>query len=123
MNSLMRKQFVLSSATLKEDLCKARRITICLDGWSKKSLSSSYLGISACYCDVTAESVQSVAHVPASGDASASSLSLLTPPTSLQRFKFLANNIQSSQLTTAGASSYISERDAIAAIYAQQLYS
>ena len=38
---------------------------------------------------------------------------MLTPPTSLQRFKFLANNIQSSQLTTAGASSYISERDAI----------
>lgn len=54
MKSLMRTQFVLSSATLKDDLSKARKITICLDGWSKKSLSSSYLGISACYYDVTA---------------------------------------------------------------------
>jgi hypothetical protein len=53
-HSLMRKQFVVSSAILKENLCQARKITICLDGWSKKSLSSSYLGISACYYDVTA---------------------------------------------------------------------
>ena len=55
----------------------------------------------------------SVFHVTDSDDASASSFSLLTSPTSLQRFKFLANNIQSSRLTITGASSCISERDAI----------
>jgi hypothetical protein len=77
----------------------------------------------ATVCESKEPSGQSFFHVTDSGDASASSLTLLTPPTSLQRFKFLANYIQSSQLTTAGASSCISERDAIAAIYAQQLYS
>ena len=74
----------------------------------------------ATVCESKEPSGQSFFHVTDSGDASASSLSLLTPPTSLQRFKFLANNIQSSQLTTAGASSCISERDVI---HAQQLYS
>ena len=78
MKSLRRKQYVLSSTVLKEDLSKARKITICLDRWSnlsstalkedlskarkiiicldrwsKKSLSSSFLGISACYFDAT----------------------------------------------------------------------
>ena len=72
----------------------------------------------ATVCESKEPSGQSFFHVTDSDDAS-----LLTPPTSLQRFKFLANNIQSSQLTTAGASSCISERDAIAAIHAQQLYS
>lgn len=53
MNKLMRNQFVLRSAKLKERLTRARKVTICLDGWSKKSLSVSYLGISACYFDPT----------------------------------------------------------------------
>ena len=78
----------------------------------------------ATVCESKEPSGQSVIfYVADSDDASASSLSLLTPPASLQRFKFQANNIQSSRLTTAGASSCISERDAIAAIHAQQLYS
>lgn len=34
---------------LKSVLANARSVAICLDGWSKKSLSNSYLGISACF--------------------------------------------------------------------------
>ena len=67
----------------------------------------------ATVCESKEPSVQSVFHVTDSDDAFASSVSLLTSPTSLQRFKFLANNIQSSGLTTAGTSSSISEKDAI----------
>lgn len=54
MNKLMRNQFVLGSAKLKERLTMVRKVTICIDGWSKKGLSVSYLGISACYFDPTA---------------------------------------------------------------------
>ena len=42
----------------------------------------------------------------------ASSSSMVTPPSSLQRFKFLANKIQSSRLTTTSvSSSNVNERD------------
>lgn len=51
MNRLMTDQFAVRSAKLKERLMKARKMTICLDGWSKKGLTVSYLGISACYFD------------------------------------------------------------------------
>lgn len=43
----------------------------------------------------------------------ASSSSMLTPLSSLQRFKFLANKIQSNRLTTTSVSSNVSERDVI----------
>lgn len=36
---------------LKATLSASRKITICLDGWTKKGLSSSFLGISACFFD------------------------------------------------------------------------
>lgn len=32
-------------------LHRARRVTICLDGWTKRGLSASYLAISACFFD------------------------------------------------------------------------
>ena len=51
MNRLMRDQFAIRSDKLKERLTKARKVTICLDGWSQKGLTVSYLGISACYFD------------------------------------------------------------------------
>src|SRR6218665_1856981 len=55
-----------------------------------------------------------VVHISDSDDASAASLSLtLTSLTSLQRFKFLANKISSSRLTTANARRSVSERDTI----------
>jgi hypothetical protein len=47
------------------------------------------------------------------GSENALSSSILIPPTSLQRFKFLANKIQSSKLTSTGSNSSVSERDAI----------
>ena len=37
---------------LKDVLASCRRVAICLDGWSKKGLSSSFLGISANFYDV-----------------------------------------------------------------------
>ena len=39
---------------LKSLLRNADRLTICLDGWSKRGLTRSYLGISACFYDSTA---------------------------------------------------------------------
>src|SRR6218665_3174593 len=51
-----------------------------------------------------------VVHIPDSEDAStSSSLSPLTSPTSLQRFKLLANKVISSRVTTASGS----ERDTV----------
>ena len=49
----MKDQFQQKSAKLKDILTCARKVTICLDGWSKKNLTCSFLGISACYFDVT----------------------------------------------------------------------
>ena len=43
---------------LKEVLSSCRRVTICLDGWTKKGLSSSFLGISACFYDPKSNSAQ-----------------------------------------------------------------
>lgn len=45
----MREQFEDRSGKLKLLLGSTRKVTICLDGWSKKGLSSSFLGISACF--------------------------------------------------------------------------
>lgn len=47
----MKERYSSLSVALKDELRCARRITICLDGWSKKNLVASYLGISACYFD------------------------------------------------------------------------
>lgn len=38
---------------LKDLLASCRRVTICVDGWSKKALSASFLGISACFFEPT----------------------------------------------------------------------
>src|SRR5688572_5198876 len=49
MNALISEQFLHRSTLLKEKLSKMCKLTVCLDGWSNKGLSSSFLGISACY--------------------------------------------------------------------------
>ena len=36
-------------------LAIARRVTICLDGWTKKGLTASFLGISACFFEQSSE--------------------------------------------------------------------
>jgi len=51
-NSLLREMMTAGIIKLKDVLASCRRVTICLDGWSKKGLSSSFLGISANFYDV-----------------------------------------------------------------------
>jgi hypothetical protein len=41
-----------AKSIIKSHVKAARRITICVDGWSKKNLASSFLGLSACFFDV-----------------------------------------------------------------------
>lgn len=48
---LMSEEYEAMSTRLKLSLEGARKITLCLDGWTKKGLSASYLGVSACYFD------------------------------------------------------------------------
>jgi len=57
---LMKERFEEQSVKLKGLLCQARRVTICLDGWSKKSLSSSFLGMSACFFNPTSHKPEHV---------------------------------------------------------------
>ena len=51
----MNDQFASKSEQLKNLLAVARRVTICLDGWTKKGLTASYLGISACFFDPSSD--------------------------------------------------------------------
>ncbi len=51
MNKLLTTKFETNMSTLKENLKRVRTTTICIDCWTKKGLTSSYLGISACYFD------------------------------------------------------------------------
>lgn len=48
----------VNEAKLKLLLSSSRRVTICLDGWSKKGLSASFLGVSACFFDPIASKPQ-----------------------------------------------------------------
>lgn len=48
---LMSEQFEAKSLKLKEILSTARKVTLCLDAWTKKGLSASFLGVSACFFD------------------------------------------------------------------------
>jgi hypothetical protein len=57
-NRLLTQQYDSAVAILKTELKAARRMTICLDIWSKKSLASSFLGISANYFDPEAQTVK-----------------------------------------------------------------
>jgi hypothetical protein len=50
-NKSMKKHFDTQAAKLKTILSNARKLTICLDGWSKKALTAAFLGISACFYD------------------------------------------------------------------------
>lgn len=52
MNGLLKEMMTAGIIKLKDILSSCRRVTLCLDGWSKKGLSSSFLGISANFYDV-----------------------------------------------------------------------
>jgi hypothetical protein len=54
MNRLLQERWAQSVNHLKELVAAARRVTICVDGWSKKNLGSSFLGISVCFFDIHA---------------------------------------------------------------------
>jgi len=49
MNQLIAEQYRASCEKLEQLIQQARRITRSLDGWTKKGLAVSYLGISACF--------------------------------------------------------------------------
>jgi hypothetical protein len=51
MNRLLSIRHTNSKQMLQKVVENARRLTVCLDGWTKNSLSCSYLGISACLFD------------------------------------------------------------------------
>jgi hypothetical protein len=58
MQSVLKEKLALGIAKLKQSLATSRRVTICLDGWTKKGLSSSFLGISACWFDTVSDKPQ-----------------------------------------------------------------
>ena len=49
MKRLLQEDFQSLSADLKQMLNRARRITLCVNGWSTKILTASYVSISACF--------------------------------------------------------------------------
>lgn len=46
-------RYEAADSKLKELVGRARQITVCLDEWTKKGLSLSFLGVSACFYDPT----------------------------------------------------------------------
>ena len=51
LQTLMKARFESTKDNLKDLIGKSRRVVICLDGWIKKGLSASLLGISASFFD------------------------------------------------------------------------
>nr|XP_047132568.1 uncharacterized protein LOC124811260 [Hydra vulgaris] len=47
--SLLNEEFTVLTRKLRDFISKGRRFTICLDGWTKKGLTASFLGISVCF--------------------------------------------------------------------------
>ena len=55
---LLLSRWKSATAALKNVLAGVRTVTICLDGWSKTNLSSSFLCLSACFFDPASVSVR-----------------------------------------------------------------
>nr|XP_047122573.1 zinc finger BED domain-containing protein 4-like [Hydra vulgaris] len=47
--SLLNEEFTVLTRKLRDFISEGRRFTICLDGWTKKGLTASFLGISFCF--------------------------------------------------------------------------
>ncbi|XP_065679933.1 zinc finger BED domain-containing protein 4 [Hydra vulgaris] len=47
--SLLNEEFTVLTRKLRDFISEGRRFTICLDGWTKKGLTASFLGISVCF--------------------------------------------------------------------------
>nr|XP_047137979.1 zinc finger BED domain-containing protein RICESLEEPER 2-like [Hydra vulgaris] len=46
---LLNEEFTALTRKLRDFISEGRRFTICLDGWTKKGLTASFLGISVCF--------------------------------------------------------------------------
>ena len=49
LNSLLNEKVTVLTRKLCDLISEGRRFTICLDGWTKKGLTASFLGISVCF--------------------------------------------------------------------------
>jgi hypothetical protein len=73
-NRLLNDKMTADVAHLKAILASSRKVTLCIDGWTKKGLTSSFLGISACFFDTGSEKPQhallnlDMIHHPHSGE-------------------------------------------------------
>ncbi|XP_047142940.2 uncharacterized protein LOC124817169 [Hydra vulgaris] len=47
--SLLNEEFTVLTRKLRDFISEGRRFTVCLDGWTKKGLTASFLGISVCF--------------------------------------------------------------------------
>jgi len=95
MNKLLNKIWFKGKAHLKQMLVESRRVTICLDGWTKKGLTSSFLGISACFYDPKANTARHVIldltqlHHPHTGEQLAAELSSCLKDWSIDKDKVI----------------------------------
>jgi len=48
---ILQHRYESADVKLKELVSRARQLTVCLDEWTKKSLTASFLGISCCFYD------------------------------------------------------------------------
>ncbi len=55
--TLLQEQWSNGKELFRNLIKQARHVSICMDGWTKKSLSSSFLGISCCFYDTANETV------------------------------------------------------------------
>ena len=53
-SALLNDRYEKTAVKVRSLLHESRRVTICLDGWSKKGLTSSFWGKSACFFDPNA---------------------------------------------------------------------
>lgn len=60
MQGILEARWKCGRQHLKTILSSVRSVTICLDGWSKQNLATSFLGISACFFDPTSSAVRHV---------------------------------------------------------------
>lgn len=58
MQHLLKDSLETGIKKLREKLSSCRRLTLCVDGWTKKGLSASFLGISARFFDTTSSKPQ-----------------------------------------------------------------
>lgn len=57
---LLEAEYKTCTERLRAVLATVRRVTVCLDGWSKTNLSASFLGISVCFYDPVSAKVRHV---------------------------------------------------------------